>query len=259
MAKLTDLHIIKIFDDDRIVFDTPVNVTKDGMFTTTLPKEAADEIESYGPALAKNRAGRAGFFSSNTLEGLRCEIEKAVEEAISKELIEDKLVIKYQVTTKGSYALDTDGEIIPNGFWRKDADDRRQEYGTKWRNGNVENSLSGVTPTVSVYARVFHKKTYAYRSGRTIQQLEFYRPEVENGRGKSIDWINSLTNIASFRQWNGREDYSKASEIDATEENAEMFVKLFKLIFQCNELFKDMNNPEYMLAFIQNNRQLQIK
>ena len=64
MAKLTDLHIVKLFDDDRIVFDTPVSVTKDGMFTTTLPREAAETLESYGPKLDVNRAGRAGFFSA---------------------------------------------------------------------------------------------------------------------------------------------------------------------------------------------------
>ena len=258
-TKLTDLHIVKLFDDDRIVFDTPVSVTKDGMFTTTLPKQAADLLESYGPKLDVNRARRAGFFSADTLEGLRREVESAVKEAISKELIEDRLVIKYRVVTKGSYALDTDGEIIPNGYWIKDQEERSKSYSTNWREGNVNNATWGVTPTVSVFAKVFHKKTYSYRSGRTIEKLEPYRPEIHNGRGKSIDWINSLCQIRMNDHWGDKEDYTQVPEIDATEENAEMFVKLFKLIFQCNELFKEMNNPEYMLAFIANNRQLQIE
>lgn len=260
MAKLTDLHIVKLFDDDRIVFDTPVSVTKDGMFTTTLPREAAETLESYGPKLDVNRAGRSGFFSADTLEGLRRKIEKAVDEAISKELVEDKLVIKYSVTTKCSYAIDTDGEIIPNGCWRKDPVERGKEYETDWRKGNSNDPSGDNLPSVSVFARVFHKKTYAYRSGKTIQQLEFYRPKIKDGRGSSIDWINSLCNISSSdNSFGHKNDYTHTPEVDATEENAAMFIRLFKLIFQCNELFKEMNNPEYMLAFIANNRQLKIE
>ena len=260
MAKLTNIHFVKLVDGEKIVFNTTVNVTKEGLFTTTLPKEATDLLESYGPKLDLNRVGRAGFFSSDTLEGLRREIEKTIEEAVSKELIEDKLIIKYSITTAGHYALDTDGEIIPNGCWRKDPEERKKEFGTNWREGNSKGStMYGTCPSVSVFARVFHKKTYAYRSGRTIQQLETYYPETKDGRGKAIDWINSLCNISSTRQWNGKEDFSNTPEIDATEENAEMLVQLFKLVFQCNELFKEMNNPEYMLAFIANKRQIQIE
>lgn len=260
MAKLTDLHIVKLFDDDRIVFDTPVSVTKDGMFTTTLPREAAETLESYGPKLDVNRAGRAGFFSSDTLEGLRREIEKAVNEAISKELVEDKLIIKYSVTTKCSYAIDTDGEIIPNGCWRKDPVERGKEYGTDWREGNANSRSYGNLPTVSVFARVFHKRTYAYRSGRTIQKLEIYRPKIKDGRGSSIDWINSLCNISSSDSiFDHKEDYTHTPEVDATEENAAMFVRLFKLIFQCNELFKNLNIPEFFLEMVAKNMPLAIE
>ena len=259
MTKLTDLHIVKIFDNDRIVFDTPVSVTKDGMFTTTLPREAAETLESYGPKLDVNRAGRAGYFSADTLEGLRRKIEKAVDEAISKELVEDKLVIKYSVTTKCSYAIDTDGEIIPNGCWRKDPVERGKEYETNWRKGNRNDPSGGNLPSVSVFARVFHKKTYAYRSGKTIQQLEFYRPKIENGRGSSIDWINSLFNISPSDSIFHKEDYTHTPEVDATEENAAMFIRLFKLIFQCNELFKDLNNPEFFLEMVAKNMPLAIE
>ena len=259
MTKLTDLHIVKLFDNDRIVFDTPVNVTKDGLFTTTLPREAAETLESYGPKLDVNRAGRAGFFSADTLEGLRRKIEKAVDEAISKELVEDKLVIKYSVTTKCSYVIDTDGEIIPNGCWRKDPVEQRKEYETNWREGNSNDPFHGNLPSVSVFARVFHKKTYAYRSGKTIQQLEIYRPEIKDGRGSSIDWINSLCNISPSDSIFHKEDYTHTPEVDATEENAAMFVKLFKLIFQCNELFKDLNKPEYFLEVVAKNIPLAIE
>lgn len=260
MAKLTNIHIVKLFDNDRIVFDTPVSVTKDGMFTTTLPKDVAEQLESYGPKLEVNRAGRAGFFSSDTLEGLRREVEKTVSEAISRELVEDKLVIKYRVTTRCSYVVDSDGEIIPNGYWQKEDADRERTT-ADWHEGNANDPFRGDLPTVSVYARVFHKRTYAYKSGRTIEKLEPYNPEIHKGRGKSIDWINSIVDIRSSSSefHDDEKRISYMPEVEATEENAAIFVKLFKLIFQCNEMFKGLNNPEVMLAFIKNNSLLQIK
>lgn len=39
MAKLTDLWICLLLDDQKINFKTPVSVTKEGVFTTTLPYE----------------------------------------------------------------------------------------------------------------------------------------------------------------------------------------------------------------------------
>lgn len=255
--KLTDLVVNVITDQERIHIETPVTVTKEGLFTTTLPETSAQVLKDYGMDLRANRAGRSGFFSSDTLEGLRREIEKVAREAISRELIEDKLVIKYQVNTSGTYAIDEDGEIIPNGYWRKDKKPG-EDYQTNWHEGNVNMpAYFGNTPTIKVFARVFHKKTYSYKSGKTLETLETYHPK--NGRGGSVDWINCLCNIRPDVGSSSNIDYTRFAEVEATEENAEMFVKLFKLIFQCNELFKDMNNPKYMLAFIANNRQLHIE
>lgn len=47
MGKLTDLQIYVLFDDQNISFKTPVSVTKEGVFTTTLPKEIVDKLLEY--------------------------------------------------------------------------------------------------------------------------------------------------------------------------------------------------------------------
>ena len=258
MAKLTDIHIVKLFDDQRIDFDTPVNVTKEGLFTTTLPQHVAEKIETYGLKLRTTRVGRAGYFSSDTLEGLKDEILKFLDEATSKTLIEEKLVIKYQIHTRCSYVLDADKEIIPNGYWRKGVTTfgygDPNFYNTNWRDGNKnEPAYHGNTPSISVFARVFHKRIYAYKSGKTIEVLEPYKPKDK--RGDSIDWINSVVDIIPERKgFISNDYYTQFPEVDATEENAAMFVKLFKFIFQANEVFHDMNNPEYMLKLIANNQ-----
>lgn len=255
MAKLTDLIVNVITDNEKIHIVTPVTVTKEGLFTTTLPEESANLLRDYGLELKPNRAGRKGFFSSDTLEGLRKQIEKVAREALSRELIEDKLVIKYQVITKGSYVLDDDKEIVPNGYWvkNKQSDDN---FCDNWREGNANDRYRGNIPTISVFARVFRKKTYTYKSGKLLHTLEPYY--AKNGRGGSIDWINSLCNIAPNYAGN-RPDYDRFPEIEATEENAAMFVKLLTFIFQCNELFKDLDKPEYFLEVVAKNIPLAIE
>ena len=53
MGKVTDLTITAFVDDikrERVSFTTPVSVRKDGVFTTTLPKEA---VTGIGPAGAE--------------------------------------------------------------------------------------------------------------------------------------------------------------------------------------------------------------
>lgn len=44
-----------------------VNVTKEGVFTTTLSKEDVDKIHSYGIKLPTNRLGNEGYFNSIAL------------------------------------------------------------------------------------------------------------------------------------------------------------------------------------------------
>ena len=253
MGKLTDIIVSIRTDKESISIKTPVSVTKDGRFTTTLPKEAVDTILEYGVTLKSNRVGTPGFFESDTLGGLRKEIGDLLREAISRELIEDRLVIKYRVVTKGCYALDVDGEIIPNGLWCKEKKKPGDNLSTNWREGNTDqNATWGVTPMVSVFARVFHKRTYAYKSGKTLETLELYRPK--EGRAGSVDWINSLCRIGLPGFYASAPDYTKLPEVDATEENAALFIRLFKFIFSANEILKDFSDPDYLPAFVAANR-----
>lgn len=69
MGKLTDINIVARNDyGDKMEIITPVSVTKDGLFTTTLPEESVDKLLDYGVSMDKNRAGRTGYFSAKTLE-----------------------------------------------------------------------------------------------------------------------------------------------------------------------------------------------
>lgn len=81
MGKLTTLNITERDGDNKISIFVNVNVTKDGTFTTTLSEEDVSIIHSYGIKLARNRLGREGYFSNNTLSGIEMIFEKCLETA----------------------------------------------------------------------------------------------------------------------------------------------------------------------------------
>lgn len=265
MPKLKDLNILHIQDNERIQFHTPVNVTKEGLFTTTLPSEAYNAIGAYGMSLRNNRFGKPGYFEDTTLEGLEKQIYDLVREALSRTLLEDKTVIKYQVKTRAAYVVDDDGEIIPNGYWRKNHNPGEQ-FESNWRKGNDNStSPSDFTPSLSVYAKPFQKKRYVYKSGKEYTEYTPYEPAKRWSRGSSVDWLASQVNIVPddrFGHFNSGKDWERVlqdlPEIDATEENATFFVKMVTFIDKANEMFGQLNNPEYVLALLAANKPLQI-
>ena len=267
MPKVTDLPIHVLRDDQCIQFSTPVNVTKEGVFTTTLPSDAVSKISEYGLELCRNRLGNIGYFEAKSLDELKKDIYKICEEALSRELIEDKLVIKYEIITSCTYCKDKDGELVPNGYWLKDKDPG--QLIDNWVHGtaNLFGNMPHI-PSISVFAQIFHKKTYQYQSGKTLTVLEPYRPK-NNLKDKSpIDWIASLCNTAPSRIANGyhacsekeRKKYLESlPEVDATEHNAQFFVAMHQMIFKMNELFAGFANPSVLMEYLENNKTPQIK
>lgn len=61
MAALTTLNITEKNANNSLSVTAKVNVTKEGVFTTTLSKEDVDKIHSYGIKLPTNRLGNEGY------------------------------------------------------------------------------------------------------------------------------------------------------------------------------------------------------
>lgn len=182
--------------------------------------------------------------------------------ALSRTLVEDKTVIKYCVKTRAAYVVDDDGEIIPNGYWRKNRTSNEQ-FESNWREGN-DNHMFGFTPSLSVYAKPFRKKRYVYKSGKEYTEYTPYE-STKWSRGSSVDWLASQVNVVlddRFGAFASEKDRKRAlqnvPEIDATEENAAFFVKMITFIDKANELFGQLNDPQYVLAILAANKPLQI-
>lgn len=261
MPKLKDIFIIVKNNDETIQFHTPVSINADGIFTTTLPRDVVETINRYGRVLATNRNGREGFFSSPTLKGLEDTVKATVNDALSRELTSEEAIIKYQIITKASYVRDTDGTIVPNGLWVNDP--KQFNITARWVTGNAHFSNDPVTPTLSVFAKVFLKRVYHYASGLEKTIYEPYYAEKQNGgrinKESSIDWLAEQHGVIGQHPFGHQIDITQMREVPATEKNALFFVTLLKFIYRANELLRDFDNPENILRFVENNTTLEIK
>lgn len=221
--KVTTLSFISS-GEEKIKFTYDVNVSKDGTFSTTLPKEAVAKIESYGVTLNTNRLGNRGYFSSDTMEGLESKIRAAVEEAVSCELVGTEDVIKYQILICASYcrnsADESDTNLYPNG--------KSLNSNFQWVDGNVcSDGLSQHPHSFSVYVRPMTVKRYRYKSGKERKEEERI-DETKYPEGSAIRFINSI--VGNFP-----DSYIAMKQMPCTEENAEFFKKAIMSIWKLNE------------------------
>lgn len=83
MAALTTLNITEKNANNSLSVTVKVNVTKEGVFTTTLSKEDVDKIHSYGIKLPTNRLGNEGYFNSIALSDLESQIREVLKRCLS--------------------------------------------------------------------------------------------------------------------------------------------------------------------------------
>ena len=102
------------------------------------------------------------------------------------------------------------------------------------------------------------QKRYVYKSGKEHTEYTPYEP-AKWSRGSSVDWLASQVNIVpNDKQFGGKNEIASLPEIDATEENAAFFVKMVTFIDKANEMFGQLNDPEYVLALLAANKPLQL-
>lgn len=111
MAALTTLNITEKNANNSLSVTVKVNVTKEGVFTTTLSKEDVDKIHSYGIKLPTNRLGNEGYFNSIALSDLESQIREVLKRCLSYKIVEEVPVIKYQLETNCMFHM-TKMEIL---------------------------------------------------------------------------------------------------------------------------------------------------
>lgn len=246
MAKVTTLIIRSRSIDGQVFVQVPVSVNSKGIFTGTISKTESIKLTKYDPQIPED--GRESSFSAASLAELEIKLNKYLKDLVSCELIEEKEVIRYQIETACAYCegdKEDNFEIYPNGSYMPD---RLQEKGTnlcsRWKGGTKNIYAQSPSPYYTkVYCAVYRKKTYAYRSGREITQYE-YAPSkyVAYNENDYVEWLKNVCSIAPINNYS-------IKEVDATQENAAVFVQLIKFICKANRIITELSNVEGLLAY----------
>lgn len=232
--------------NEKLLVKCKVNVDLSGSFTTTLDYEDVQKIKGYGiKQLQRNRMGREGFFSSKSLDGLISKIEGVLEECISRELTEEKVVIRYSLATSSSFGKTTDGIVVPNLGWT-----RAGSVENRWIDGTINvNSSNRAAVGVQVFAEVVLRQVYKYKSGREAVEYKGYLPNEHDQHDYYMDWLVSQTA-------HSRPNGAPLREIEYTEERAKFFVDMISTLCLISEKVTQFESPEAMLSLIDNGGRL---
>jgi hypothetical protein len=233
--------------DLEFKYDVYVNV--DGLFTATIPIDIAEELIKCKIDLSYNKLKNPGYFFDRTLDGLNLKIKEKVDLYFSKELIEEKVIIKYIIQTRCSYVLGQDKEIFPNGYYLKNS----PKKGCIWSDGTIDVNATYPSPFgFLIYVKPFVKKTYRYLNEKI--QTEYLRiQDVDIEQLEKKPYLKWLSDILTICEPDGHE---KVKEIDYDEKTARFFVDLIKSVCQLNEKIKDFLNPEKLSVLISSSNKL---
>lgn len=237
--------------EDQIKFKYDVYVSTDGTFSTKLPAEIVERLESCGIPVKTNRLGNKGYVEATSMEELVKAVNSYDAEYLSKEEVGRETVIQYKLTTNANYWKDSKGDIHPNGAFHhtnessykspdNPNDGRGWKFGTNGRNG----SGFGVNLDVRIVCKIHS----LFKSGR--KEVKVISGTFDKEKEPSLFWLNGLNELSSdsFK-------YS-VSEIPATEENAEFFVSMVMALISMNEKIAQFTTPEAILALVENKQKL---
>lgn len=194
-----------------------------------------------------NHMGNSGYFVDDTYGGVIDSITSKLKELVSKELIEDVIVLRYSIDTLCSYMINSKGEIVPNGS----LNDQGMNY--EWKGGTIETHATQRRPYgFNVYVQPFRRQTYRYRSGKKNVIYEgIYSNKYEEMKVDlpNLEW---LANVVAMEPSKDQE----LKDIIYNEKVGKFFVSLIKGICSMNERIKDFLDPESIMLAAHEGRKI---
>lgn len=256
MAKLSNISASAKTKEGPVFICADVKVSSRGLFTATVGTKELMKFKDFLPDLPKENAKFT--ITAEKYDDLQPKLRQFLEETVSCELVESKEVIRYNIETRCQYVEsdDEDGnQIYPNGKWLpKRLNKIIEAQGCIfWRQGTEKIREGWPEPFgLKIYCQVFRKNTYRYKNGRETMQYE--RVSSFNMGENKYDNLCFLKSLVGM----GIDEHKKAQEIEATEENAAVFVQLIKFICKANKIMKALAEPELLEEFIKVNQNKQI-
>tara|TARA_R110002049_G_scaffold224712_4_gene396519 strand:+ start:13373 stop:14146 length:774 start_codon:yes stop_codon:yes gene_type:complete len=255
MARLGKERIRVSDKNDRDFFidiEFIVCVSVEGMFTTTLDEADVKIIESYNVSLYTNgrRNARKGFFEANTKKELLLDIKLVLEKCFSRNLISEKIILKYAFATCASFCLTTEKEIIPNLGWSKDGSVDRV---LGWQNGTISSHAANPHAIgVQMYVKPYHKRVYSYADGTEKTEYDVFSPFGGSAVDDTKYYLKWLKQICSTTPPNG----TPTKEMEYTEERAKFFVNMFKSLCKLANSIANLGSPDELVKLIDTGKYL---
>ncbi len=243
---------------DELKFEYDIKVNTQGEFYINVPKNIIElfEIEKidleYDPRSRQNKR-----LSDVTFDGVKEKMDKAVREYESSEMIDEKIVIRYAISTTCSYCKEEDGTIKPNGTMVKSFKDNE----CQWCEGTEAQHAANPQPYgLQMYAKPYVRRDYKYKSGRETTKYTSLCQDFDHKLGTSglsearigrtakenNYFLNFLDEFVAMRipggGWHSSE--AKLQEVEYTEKVAEFFVNMLVAICKMSDQIKDFLEPE---------------
>lgn len=242
-----DIYVSDPHDrDTQFNITIEINVNAQGEFTTTLAEKDVKDIEAFGIELGTNgrRGARKGFFANDTKKGLVDDVKAVLLRCLSREMIDEKLVIRYSFFTTASFAFTVDGKIIPNMGWQ---DDGEPDQNLGWQNGTKMTHAVQPEPIgVQMYVKPYWRRVFKYLDNR--EKIEYHELTAfgSNEAKENQYYLKWLENICSTK----RPSYGSMQEVEYTEERAKFFVNMFQSLCKLAHSIAKFEEPEAMLKLI---------
>ena len=222
------MRIKKTIKTNKLDFDYFININKDGLFTTYLPNNIVEKLESYGISVNRGRGNKNGYFQTNSMQELVKSVTEIILKFSEKKLISTKIILRYEITTRCSYCKTDNGEIVPNGFWERKINNNDDYH---WQNGSVAmDSLHRSPFGFLVFVQPKQKKTWRYPDGEIFEEYTpIDRKDIKEN--STLDWLNSICSIEPY-------DKYKIKDIDYSEKAGLFFKNMLMYIFNLNEKLK---------------------
>lgn len=169
-----------------------VNIDAQGHFYATLPEEYAETVQGVlGHASTSVNSERGVKITEETYEAFRKQVV-AVMTAYSMPLYEEYPVIRYNLETHVTFAVDEGGNVFPNGYFEGaswPADDGR--YGNHHAASPCEGGYS-----LTIGARALLKKVTRYGSAEKVEYKPYYKGESHLGVDNPAQLLNAWCGVS---------------------------------------------------------------
>lgn len=234
----TENFYFKAENGDVVEFKSAINVYANGFFYMDFPCDIQDMLLKAGIRYER--------IEESTFEKLKEEAHKRFRDYFSKELVESKILIKYQIATSCSYWKSREGSIFPNGGYERERDamigvpSSHDSDWHGWQETIVESNAASPKPYgFQIFTIAVKREIFKYKSGNTwVKDTKINSQDAAELGDEPLLFLTSIVANTTVSYGIGMQEIEYSTEVGM------FFVSLYRSIFDINEKVRDFTTPE---------------